>query len=262
MNVERWIVVASMSLLACGPGASWSEADGADQAELAQNEAALVSEDTAVAEDGVQSCTDLTPEELAQRAASNAGNRFFPAECVTATASGSTVTYELNHCSGRRGRLDVSGTITVTFSALDGVVKIETSAQGLQLARGTFDVNATATCARQADDRRLWTVSSSSSGVNLLGVAVSHTGNWTLLVDRATQCVEVDGTWNRTVGARERTTTITDLVRCEGHCPAAGGQIQVEGARGTLTVSFDGSSTATWTHSSGTSGTRTMACTP
>jgi hypothetical protein len=57
MNVERWIVVASMSLLACG-GASWSEADGADEAELAQNEAALVSEDTAVAEDGVQSCTE------------------------------------------------------------------------------------------------------------------------------------------------------------------------------------------------------------
>jgi hypothetical protein len=262
MRLERWILVASTSLVACGPGASWWEADGADEAELAQNEAALVSEDAAVAEDGVQRCTDLTPEELAQRAASNAGNRFSPADCVTATASGATVTYQLNHCSGRRGRLDVTGTITVTFSELDGVVKIETAAQGLQLARGTFDVNATATCAVQADDRRLWTVTSNSSGTNLSGIAVSHSGNWTLLVDRATQCVELDGTWIRTAGSRERTTTITDLVRCDGHCPAAGGEIQVEGERGTLTVTFDGSSTATWTSSSGTSGTRTMACTP
>lgn len=260
MKMTRWMWVAVLPLVACGPAQDWSEAEGADEVEFAQSEAELVLEETATAEDGSARCADLTPEQLADRAAQNASKRFSPASCVTATANGATVTYVLDHCTGPRGRAEVTGTMNVVFSEKNGDITVTANGKGLKLRRGTIDLDATATCQLQADGKRLWTAASTSTGTTLRGDAISHQGNWTLLVDRATKCAELDGAWSHTAGARQRTTTITDLERCAGACPAAGGSIQLSGTRGTLDVQFDGSAVATWSHSNGSTGTRPLAC--
>lgn len=77
----------------------------------------------------------------------------------------------------------------------------------------------------------------------------------------ASLLAEVDGTWTQSRNLATRSVTLTDVSRCTGQCPQAGGAIEVHRANGvTLTVRLDGSQTATWTDSNGESGTRDLQC--
>ena len=67
-------------------------------------------------EGGARDASGFDPEHAAAVAAESAGNYFSPASCVTATADGGEVTYELSSCSGPLGLLRTSGMIMVAFS--------------------------------------------------------------------------------------------------------------------------------------------------
>src|SRR5262245_61044550 len=57
----------------------------------------------------------IAPEAAAQAAVAGIAN-YFPSGCATATASGNTVTYQLNNCRGPLGMAGLSGSYTLTYA--------------------------------------------------------------------------------------------------------------------------------------------------
>ncbi|MHB8875220.1 MAG: hypothetical protein ACYC8T_16155 [Myxococcaceae bacterium] len=254
--------VMLLLMAGCGRIQDWNTVEGADEADLAQSESALVAGEAEVEDDGAATCTSLTPEALAQRAADRAAQRFSPSSCVSAVAQGAIVTYQLSGCSGRFGAAEVSGTMVVTFSQEADGLHVTASGTGLQARRATFDLQVTGVCQR-AGALRNWTVTSVADGTGFRGAALSHRGAYQVVVDRENRCAEVDGTWTNSRARASRTVTISDLSRCAGQCPAAGGTVQVQRFNGeTVLVEFDGSSTANWSDSSGNVGSRSLRCGP
>ena len=81
----------------------------------------------------------------AEDAAAEAGSRFSPSGCVTAVASGNTVVYTLNDCTGPFGLLHVTGQVTAVFSAAaGGGLNIVANGQDLKANRATIDLDAEA----------------------------------------------------------------------------------------------------------------------
>ncbi len=266
MNRTVWMMAAVAVVAAgCGRMAGLDAEQGGDELDLVSSESALTS-DQLVAEDAVASggkCTELSPEALATRAAAKAPERFSPSSCVTATASGATVTYVLNNCSGRYGWLKASGTFTATFAASGPAgMQVTVVGSGLGANGGSMDINATAVCNR-VGNARVFDVNSDVNATGPRGRTVHHVGDYTVKHEIGSQCLSVDGTWTNTSGVFQRVTTVSALTKCAGVCPAAGGQVEVLTARGdTTTIDFDGSAEASWATSRGRSGTVELRCTP
>lgn len=263
---KSWIFAGLLvgGLVGCGATDNFDQTQGSDEAEAAQSESALVSSEADDADDGSATstaCSTLTPEEHAQRAAERASLRFAPQGCVTATASGPTVTYQLNHCTGRFGLRDATGTVTVTFSQDQDATSLHATAQDLVLARAVANLDVNASCSLDSAGLRHWAVKGHLEGTSARGIHLSHDGDYTLVVDRAAHCGTLNGDWVGTRDTLERKVEVTDLKRCVGACPAAGGKIVVDRPNGVvLTIDFDGSNVATWSDTAGHAGTRTLAC--
>ena len=228
--------------------------EAADSADVTETEGALVAsgvDDQAVA---------LTAADIAAAAQVRAANRFQPAGCASVTVSGTTVTTTLADCTGRFGLLHVTGTIVSVFSDASDGVHVAATAHGLAVNRATLDIDATAVITEQGSVRTL-TVTTQGSGVGPRGNSFTRQGSYTIVRDLATSCIAVDGQWQLEVSGLSRTTTVTGLHRCDGACPAAGGEIVHTGFRGrTVTLTFDGTAEAAWTSSTGHTGTISLAC--
>ena len=202
----------------------------------------------------------LTAADLAAAAEARGAARFQPAGCATVTVAGTTVTTTLDDCSGRFGLLHVTGTIVSVFTDASDGVHVTATAQGLAVNRATLDINASGVITEQAGVRTL-VVTTQGQGVGPRGHAFTRQGSYTIVRDLATSCISLDGQWQVDVAGLSRTTSVTGLRRCDGACPAAGGQIVYTGFRGrTLTLTFDGSADATWTSSTGATGTIPLPC--
>jgi hypothetical protein len=255
------LCLSLVALSACAPGTSADAgvaAEAVDSTSLAQTEASLLvpSVDGAVATD--------TPEAIATAAAGKAPTFYQPASCVTATASGATVSYALQDCSGPFGLAHVSGTIAVTYSVSAAGVGVSATGKGVGASGVQLDVDVQATYATSGSAATL-TVQSTSSGTGPLGNTVSHEGSYTTTWDDATSCLGVTGTWT-TTGAlgRKWSTTVSGLDACAGECPASGGSIAYTGGilGESVTVDFTGGDTASWSTSAGRDGTIDLVCTP
>ena len=246
----------ALSASACGRETLDEQAasEAVDSTELTAHEAAMI---VGGAEDDNAS---LTAADLAAAAQARGVARFQPAGCATVTVDGLTVTYVLNDCTGRFGLVHVTGTLVFTLSdAADGI-HIAVAGPGLQVNRATLDLAATAVLSDDGGKRKL-VVSTHGSGIGARGNAFTREGSYVVERDRATSCIALDGQWQLKVGELSRTTTATGIVRCDGMCPAAGGQIQHTGFRGrTITVTLDGTAVAQWRSSTGKSGTIELAC--
>jgi len=246
---------------ACGRADELNADEAVDSAETSQAEGALIAagmEDDSAAAGGGSSikAADLVAAALARGAA-----RFQPAGCASVSASDTTLTYTLTECTGRFGLVHVTGTVTATLTDGSDGLDIAVTGPGLKVNRATMDLTASAVLSDDGGNRKL-VVTTHSHGVGPRGNAFTRDGSYTVERNPATACVSLDGQWQLDVaGARDRSTTVTGLARCDGMCPTAGGRIVHTGVLGhTVTVTFDGSAVASWTASTGRSGTVDLTC--
>jgi len=230
-----------------------------DSAEMTQAEGALIAsgtEDDSASADATFTAAGLTALAVARGAA-----RFQPAGCATVSADGTTLTYTLTECTGRFGLAHVTGTLVATLTDTSAGVDVSVTSTGLKVNRATLDLTATAVLTDVAGTRKL-VVATHGAGVGPRGTSFTRDGSYTATHDPATACLSLDGQWAlEGQGGRGRSTTVTGLQRCDGMCPAAGGQIVHTGVRGrTVTVTFDGSAQAEWSSSAGRTGTVELTC--
>jgi hypothetical protein len=178
-------------------------------------------------------------------------------------ATGASVTVTYNDCAGPRGLLHVTGTLDLTAAvAVDGAISVHGTATDLHVNKATLTVDTDATYTTSATSHAL-AVQTTGTGTGPRGNAIDHQGDYTISWDPATTCRTLAGHWSTEItGAAGNTATRSNdvnLTRCVGACPS--GTVTHHFLAGaSLTVTFDGTPTATWTTSAGGSGTVALSC--
>jgi len=253
------------SLLVVGrarnPGSDSSASQAVDSSSSVESEgnvmmAAVDSSDMAVAA--------LTSDQVAANIAAHVSARRQPASCATVSQpSPTSVVIKLVDCTGPRGLVHVTGELDLSISvSVAGVITVTATATALEVNNATLDINATATYGTSGTSHTL-TVQSMGSGTGALGNAIDHTGDYTLSWDSTSECGSVAGMWSTTItGASGATASRSETVsmnRCASGCPT-GSVVRDMFDGATMTVTFDGSATATWKLSTGASGTINLGC--
>lgn len=258
--MSRRLSVVSLSLFvfACGRVEEMDDAEDADEsAAVTTAESALTTE----LSDEVTQPVSLSAADLAKAASVRVGSRLQPAGCLVTTVNGATVTYTMADCTGPYGLVHVSGVLTAVYSrASMGEVSVVITGSGIKANQATFDVNSTVKASQAAGVRRAEVVCD-SSGTGARGGGITRQGTYTVTYEPTTQCVTLNGTWQTRVGLRTASTVVSGYARCKGACPATGGSIAHTTVRSaTVTVTYDGTSTASWATSGGRSGTVALRC--
>ncbi len=183
--------------------------------------------------------------------------------CASASSSGANMAIKYTDCTGPHGLVHVTGELdlAITITAANQIQVVAT-ASGLQVNKANLDVNATATYSVTPTEHVL-AVSTMGDGTGFLrGTNIDHQGNYTLSWDPTSQCGSIDGTWSTDFSngsASASRSNDVSLSDCAGGCPT--GTLTHHFLLGeTLTVTFDGTSVATWATSTGKSGTVNLAC--
>lgn len=266
MSSKPWKVVLLSALAVVGCGRIASDADDAADAvettESTSNESALM--DLATVEG--MSC-NLTSERVAELAEARLKNNVKASACVTALRAGNTVDYTMTACTGRFGKVTITGVVKVVYTAnADCSVDAHATGTGITVNKATIDLDATAHFTRDANGVEKIVVQTQSKGGNA-NVTLDHTGSYTVTRDSSSGslCRTLEGNWSTDWSAARgdvtTSTSATGLQRCAEACPAAGGKVVHNGFGGrVVTVTFDGSAVATWESNKGRSGTIDLAC--
>jgi hypothetical protein len=228
-----------------------------DSTDVNQSESALYAsalEGAEVAPAGVVGAA--SPQGVADFIAQHAPGRYQPAGCVKVTETGLTVALVFDQCTGPRGLRAISGELDLTVApATGGAIDVTAHAVELEIGAATMNVDSSAVYTASGATRSL-AVTTHGSGTGPLGNAIVHDGDYTATWDAS--CVSIDGAWSTEVGEKGRSTTAS-VMRCAGQCPT--GAITRDTFAGrTISITFDGSATATWTTSAGKTGTFPLAC--
>lgn len=233
-------------------------AEGAlDTAESVQAEADLM----AVNLEGADAMA-LTSDEVAVRIAANIGLRW-PTSCRTIEQNGNAITVTYNDCTGPRGLLHVSGQLVLTVQVkTDGSISVHGTSGNMTLNDAQLMVDVEALYTRSGTTHTVDVVTTGHA-IGPRGSDLDHVGDYTVTVDGATQCRSLIGSWAteaELVDGRTATrSTTADVTRCMGGCPT--GTVTRTFRNGvTLTITFDGTSTAQWETSGGRSGTKLLRC--
>lgn len=210
----------------------------------------------------VTALTAVTSDQVAARIAANVSLRWNPSGCATATASGSNVTVTLNDCTGPRGLLHVTGTIDLTVSvSASGAIGVVGHSDSLQVNRAEMSFDTNATYGVSGSTHTL-AVQTQGEGTGPLGNNIDHNGNYTITWDTGSECGSIDGMWSTEFSNSTTSATRSNdvnLMRCAGGCPTGTVVHHFLGGQ-TLTVTFDGTATASWATSGGKSGTINLTC--
>ncbi|HRC56340.1 MAG TPA: hypothetical protein PKU97_10475 [Kofleriaceae bacterium] len=181
--------------------------------------------------------------------------RFVPAGCATAVTSGTTLTVTFAGCTGPRGLRSVEGTLALTVASTSPTaIQLTAKAERLQLGNTELSLDASATYASGAGGGSL-TVDTRSGGVGPLGHALEHTGQY--VATWTADCASIDGAWSTALDGRQRS-VVVDLSRCTATC-ATGNITRTTRDGRELHLTLDGTS-ATWTSSTGRTGTLPLRC--
>jgi len=242
-----------LSVAACG-GAAGTDEDGNDAS-------AAMSQSGAVE---YMITSPITSADPATAASALTAAQWWPAGCATRAKDPTQpiVTVTLNNCSGPFGLLKWNGTMTVTFAKNpDGTLNVKAASTNMT-ANGnpaTFAMDRNITISGSGTTRDV-KGSTTWTRTNANGTQVTHSNNWSASVDSATKCRTVNGTAATTAGTLSIATTAKDYKVCRANgtdgCPSGTLTHIVTPGAATVTVSFDGSSSATVT---GPHGTRTVA---
>jgi hypothetical protein len=205
----------------------------------------------------------VTSDQVALRIAANVALRWQPSSCATVSSSGSTITIKYNDCTGPRGLLHVTGELDLTVSIdASGAITVAGKSNGdLQVNRASIAFDVTANYSVSGTMHSL-AVTTNGDGTGPLGNTIDHDGQYTINWDTLSQCGSIDGTWSTEFSSTTASATRSNqvnLMRCAGGCPT--GTVVHTGLRGaTLTLTFDGTNVATWSASTGASGSVNLPC--
>jgi hypothetical protein len=204
------------------------------------------------------SLTAPTGDQVAARIALNAATRWTPSTCLTVTATGANVKLVYNDCTGPRGLVHISGELDLAISiSLQGVITVQGTSTDLKVNGADLEVDATGTYAVTGTSHTL-TVQTMGSGTGPRGNAIEHDGNYTIAWDTTTQCGSIVGQWSTEIGAATRSNNV-NVSRCAAGCPT--GTVTHHFLAGaSVTVTFDGSNVATWSASTGATGSVNLGC--
>jgi hypothetical protein len=210
----------------------------------------------------VASAGAVTGDAVAARIAANVDARWNPSGCAVATASGSNVSIKLNDCTGPRGLLHVTGELDLAVTVdVSGNISVHATASDLSVNRATLSIDATGDYAISGTQHTL-NVQSTATGVGPRGTDINHQGDYTISWDPTNQCRSITGMWKTDFSNANRSaerSNDVDLSRCGTGCPT--GMVTHHFLLGaTLTINFDGSNVATWSTSTGKSGSINLAC--
>lgn len=206
--------------------------------------------------------TALTGDQVAAKIAANVSARWNPSGCATVSQNGANLTIMYNDCTGPRGLVHVTGELDLAVSvALDGTISVHATSTNLEVNRASLSISADATYASSGTSHTL-TVQSSGDGTGPRGNDITHDGQYTVTWDTGSQCGGINGHWSTELSSA--TTSVTrsndvDLMACAGGCPSGMVTHHFLGGQ-TLTVTFDGTATASWSTSGGKSGTIALSC--
>jgi hypothetical protein len=258
------LVLLSSSLVGCmkkdTSDSPDSAAAAADSQEAVGDEADIVT--ASVDASGTVSAS-VDAASVASTIAANVAAKWTGA-CATATASGANVTVTYDDCTGPYGLVHVTGELDLTISInAQGALGVHASANDLEVNAATLDFTADGTLSESGTMKTL-SVTANGSGTGPRGNAIDHNGAYTITWDSSSTCRSIDGSWSTDltspVATAERANTV-DLMRCGAACPTGTMAHKFLGGS-TLSVTFDGTATATWSSSLNLSGTITLDCTP
>jgi hypothetical protein len=257
------LFLASSSLVGCMRGGSTDNTDSAASA-VDSSDAVSDESDLMVASvDGADTSglAAITGAGVAATIAANVSARW-AGGCAVATVTGDEIAIKYDDCTGPRGLVHVTGELdlTVAISATGGI-SVHASATDLEVNAATIDFTADATLSVSGTMETL-AVTANGSGTGPRGNAIDHNGNYTVTWDPATTCRSINGSWSTEltspVATAERANTV-NVSRCGTGCPT-GTLTHTFIGGATLTVTFDGSSTAQWSASTGLSGSVQLSC--
>ncbi len=258
-----------LAVVGCGRIASDAEeaADAVETTETTSNEGALMDLATVDGSMVSSSCAGLTSERVAELAEQRLKNNVKASSCVTAMRAGNTVDYTMNACTGKYGKITVTGLVHVVYTAnADCSIDAHATGSGIKVNKATIDLDATGRFTRDAQGVEKIVVQTHSKGGSE-NVQLDHSGSYTVTRDASSGslCRSLEGTWSTdwsaARGSATTSTQVTGIQRCADACPAAGGKVVHNGFGGrVVTVTFDGSAVAKWESSKGKSGTIDLEC--
>jgi hypothetical protein len=241
---------------------------GADPTGNASVSAALDSNDQTATESALMLATTNGTDsagssaEAAGMAGAQAKSFWQPAGCVTSTQTNNVVTYKLSDCTGPYGLVHVTGSVTVTYTVDASGVHADAASTGLLVNGATLNLDSHADYTVNGTAKKL-VVATQGSGTGAFGNAIARNGSYTLTWDDASMCGTLDGAWSTQIGSDTWSTAIAGYAQCKYHCPSSGTLTHTGGiSKVTVTVKFDGSADATWSTSTGRSGTIALFCAP
>jgi len=248
---------SSLTFAACAANTDATSDDSA--------ESAIDSADSASAEGNMMMAvtegsdrSSFTGASVTLQVAANLGARFTPSSCLTVTSTATTIKAVFNDCTGVHGLVHVTGELDLSISvSTQGAITVHGTSTDLKVAGADLAIDATATYSSQGPAHQL-VVTTSGSGTGPLGRTVDHEGSYTVSWDTSTQCHSIVGEWSTDLGLLTRSNQV-NLSRCGTGCPT-GTVVHTFLSNRTLTVTFDGTATATWVGSAGGSGTIALSC--
>lgn len=190
---------------------------------------------------------------IAQRASSF----YTPQGCVTALATGATVNYTFNNCSGEQGIKSISGNATLTVTDSNGQLLLKGTSGNLTVNGRTWNLDLTA-IATMSGTQRSVTFTSKSASPDLFA---TRQAQGTITWQQGTGCIDANGAGSSTRGNLSATSTVAGYHRCDAKCATAG-TATVQSQQGTFTGKYDGSSTFVVTAPNGDTRNFDLACTP
>jgi hypothetical protein len=198
----------------------------------------------------------------AASAAAAAVGSYYSSGCATASANQNVVTYTLDNCSGPLALISTSGTFTATFTATgNGSIQIALAGTNINADGGVLMLQTSASVTLNASGQRTLSASSQTTGTGPDGNSINHTGTYTLVWPTGAGCGTLNATLSN-VGSgiyAGTTTTITNYVVCRETCPQSG-TVKSSFNGGNVTLTYNGSNSASCTSSLGTASFVPLNC--
>lgn len=232
---------------------SGADTDGLDSASAAliddDTEASDVDEDLEIgieeslsgAAEGGEIDVEATADAIAEKGRTNPGVFFEPAGCIVSTRAANVVTHVFTDCTGPYGLVHFTGTVTSTWTKVEGGAQVVHVAKGFAIDRATVDHRATVTFTK-ASGVYTKTRKASFSGKTAAGRPISRSADWVTVYDAKTRCIARDGGAQTTIGERTWSSSIDGYERCGiglAGCPKDG-TITLTGPRATVVLDFPG----------------------
>jgi hypothetical protein len=184
---------------------------------------------------------------------------YFPNGCATASASGNVVTFQLNNCTGPLDLLAASGTVTATLNVGSGMVGIQLAGNNVSANGATINLMTSGTLTASNGQKTL-TSNTSTTGTGPNGNSAAHSGMYTIVWTPGSGCATINGTLNGAgSGGNVTSTQIMNYVTCANKCPQSGTSVSSFNG-GTVTLTFNGTSSAQCNASNGTSASVPIRC--